>query len=293
MSIEEDIVYDWGFYQFNISDNTWIKAGKILRPFGIYSEISDVSVLLPFYQATYTLYFDGNFTSKAYDGAAFFHDFNLSEDWNLSVELFAGQYKFNEWYIINNPITGERQELIGTVDARNSFGLWSWLNTPHEGIRFGFGGSQADFKNGIQYSQNGLVGPEKTRIWHVSLDITKDSWYLRNEGSMVQALINNFNGFGSTSQLSIELVPNIRLNLQYEWLTIVEAPVFGAENGAKTDFNYQKDAALGFSYSNNGIYTLKLEGHWNRSFAIEEPSSFIGDDPPSTYYAIFSIAGAF
>lgn len=293
MAFTEEIDYDWGFYQYNFTDDTWIKAGKILRPFGIYSEISDVSVLLPFYQATYPLYMEGNFTSKSYNGVAFNHAFHMQEDWTLSLELFAGEYEFTEWYIINNPVTGKRQELVGTVDGKNNFGFWSWLNTPYEGVRFGFGAIQSDFRNGIQYSEDGLVGPEKTRVWHASVDITRENWFLRSEGSKVKAFINDFGGFGSTSQFSLEVLNNLRFNMQYEWLTINDAPVFGIDPGKTTDFDYQRDVAVGFSYNNDGKFTLKLEGHWNRSYAIEEPFTFLGSDPPSTYFAIFSVGGAF
>ncbi|MGH1366615.1 MAG: hypothetical protein ACRBF0_23850 [Calditrichia bacterium] len=293
MRATDDVSYDWGFYKYEFSDNSSIQIGKMLRPFGIYSEISDVGVLLPFYQATYPLYFEGNFTSKTYNGVALSHEIEFWDDWNFHVDIFAGEYQFNEWYIFKNPLSGEREELVGEVKVRNSIGLWTWLNTSIEGFRIGVGGNQADFREGIQYVQNGLIGHEKVQIWHSSIDLTRARWFLRSEQSYIYMYTNDFDGFGSTTQLSFEPIEAVRLNCQYEFLNIRNAPVASASGATRSDFDYHRDAAIGISYNKQNKFTLKLETHWNRSLSIEEPISFTEENPPSTFYTIFSISGAF
>ena len=50
MLLKEDVELDWGFFEHRFRNAISIKVGKIQIPLGIYNEIRDVGVLLPFYR---------------------------------------------------------------------------------------------------------------------------------------------------------------------------------------------------------------------------------------------------
>ncbi|MCB0299094.1 MAG: hypothetical protein KDE52_03505, partial [Calditrichaeota bacterium] len=49
MEITRDIELDWGFFEHRPTPSSYIKFGKVSLPLGIFNEVRDVGVLIPFF----------------------------------------------------------------------------------------------------------------------------------------------------------------------------------------------------------------------------------------------------
>ena len=101
MQFHDDVELDWAYFEHRFSENFSIKIGKIQLPLGIYSEIRDVGVLLPFYQIPYMPYGESSYMSETIDGFSFKHTLPLSDNSSIESDLFVGQWRWIEWEIID------------------------------------------------------------------------------------------------------------------------------------------------------------------------------------------------
>ncbi len=136
--IEEDVKLDWAFYEHRFGDNTGIKIGKVQIPYGIFNEIRDVGTILPFYRPPFGYYSEGTFTSETLDGIVLNQSFFSSSDWNLTADIFFGEYDSVEVAV---PLPGVPVEGPPVNVARNSdtIGYQIWLMSPYSDFRIGTG----------------------------------------------------------------------------------------------------------------------------------------------------------
>ena len=67
----DDVELDWGFFEHHFSPEIFLKFGKVQMPLGIYNELRDVSVLLPFYRAPSSVYSESRASGEYVNGIVF------------------------------------------------------------------------------------------------------------------------------------------------------------------------------------------------------------------------------
>lgn len=93
----EKVSLDYGFAEYAQSPAFKLRAGKVLTPFGLYSEIYDVGTLRPFYYLPQ--FYEGRLglIPKAYLGGGITGVGRLGGDWELGYDAFGGQMRFAEF----------------------------------------------------------------------------------------------------------------------------------------------------------------------------------------------------
>lgn len=285
--LERTLQMDWGFLKHDFSDYFSIKIGRILLPVGIYNEIRDVGVLLPFYQAPYTPYSEGNFTAKAIDGVLVSLDRELGKGWSVESNYFAGQSDWVEWYRYRNPFTGGVIDFTRVIEMRKSLGSRLWLNTPYNGFRVG----------GTVLTGNILyVEPDRSNINDkgdrltlslLSADYTQEKYFIRSEFSHLKSEAVKIGGY--YAQIGYQVHEHLWLYAQHDRINFIDADFFGIF--LLKDFQYHNDYSFGINipYRN---YILKAEAHLTSGFASEEPIDF-NAPPLKTNFMILSLATSF
>ncbi|RMF55581.1 MAG: hypothetical protein D6748_15055 [Calditrichaeota bacterium] len=289
MQKKSDVELDWAFYEYHINDKTSFKFGRIQVPFGIYNEIRDVGVLLPFYQVPYTPYGEGNYTSETVNGITVCQKITRFNPWRIQLELYAGEWQWIEWAIFKNPLNQSNIEIVEDADFKNALGAQLWVETPMEGIRLGLGGYRGKVRGGIQFVDE-VLGEEILYEINFSVDARLDNSFFRSELGRVKILHNNIYSNAFNSTVGFYLTDRWCLNLQAEVHHIKGAVVL--PEWRRTDLDFFEDVALGLNYEFSPSLVLKLENHWNRSYIIEEPID-ITRPPLQTQYTIFSFSSSF
>jgi len=93
----EKVSLDYGFAEYAQSSAFKLRAGKVLTPFGLYSEIYDVGTLRPFYYLPQ--FYEGRLglIPKAYLGGGVTGVGRIGGDWELGYDAFGGQMRFAEF----------------------------------------------------------------------------------------------------------------------------------------------------------------------------------------------------
>jgi hypothetical protein len=93
----EKVSLDYAFAEYAQSSAFKLRGGKVLTPFGLYSEIYDVGTLRPFYYLPQ--FYEGRLglVPKAYLGGGITGVGRLGGDWELGYDAFGGQMRFAEF----------------------------------------------------------------------------------------------------------------------------------------------------------------------------------------------------
>jgi hypothetical protein len=88
---------DYAFGEYAFSPGFKLRGGKVLTPFGLYSEIYDVGTLRPFYYLPQFYQGRLGLVPKGYLGAGLTGVRSLGSDWELGYDVFGGQMRFAEF----------------------------------------------------------------------------------------------------------------------------------------------------------------------------------------------------
>ncbi len=293
MKVEDDIELDWAFCNYKFNESHSIKIGKIQLPLGIYNEIRDVGVLLPFYRVPYAQYGEGNYMSETIDGFSYTYLLNKLSPWSLKFDLYAGQWTWTEWALITNPYTNENMQVVETAKIDDALGVQFWCDSPLEGLRLGFGGYRGDVSGGLTFSENGWVGAEELAALSFSLDATFEKYFLRSEYTRILLRKNDAQAYLYYTQAGFHLTDKLSVNGQHGVFRIKDAP--SKTLNRKVDVPFFKDYAISLKYDVVSSFVLKLEMHWNESFFMEDEPVLDTtiQNPGKTQYAIFSVSTSF
>lgn len=292
MMVEEDIELDWAYFGYEAWDWFSIKVGKIQLPFGIYNEMRDVGVILPFYQVPYASYGEGNWMSETIDGATFAFFLFQDTDMPLSIEIYSGQWKWVEWLFLPKNIGGIELH-VDEPDIKNAFGFQTWLETPFKGIRLGWGGYLGKITGGLSFGDEFGLGEERIYVSHYSLDGNWYDYYLKSESTNYFLTHNDIFAYSFYAQGGYRVVDSFFLNLQGGLYRAKGVPL-PSMGFAKIDINYYEDYAVGLNYAYFSNLVFKIEGHWNKGFLLEDRyMDYYANNPYITKYAIFSISASF
>lgn len=296
--LDNDVALDWAYLIHYFGDQTYVKVGRIQMPFGIFNEIRDVGVLLPFFKLPYAPYGEGSYMSETIDGIAVTHSIYDLASWNLEFTAFAGRWEWTEWQRIASPIDGSDMDVMAKARVENAIGGQVWLWTPVEGLRFGSAFARGDINGGLNFEEGGLFGHRAVFFNTLSLDGAFRRFFARAEHLNLVLVGTDSRVKGYYAQVGAHLNERFSIHGQADFFKVNDVPVpdlFKPSTTAESaTFDYNTDYALGLKALIHSHLVLKLEHHWNRGFLIEDaiPNPF-ADGTFKSRYAILSVSASF
>ena len=277
----DDIELDWAFYQRTFANGISAKVGRIQVPAGIYNEIRDVGVLLPFYRPDHNFYGDGAFSTETVDGLSFSRGGNLGDGgWSADADMFYGHSSV----LVPSPGTGEAA--VFEMETKDMFGGQLWLNSPIEGVRVG---TSAMTTTGANLSSDN--SDSRINVYRGSVEAALEKIQLRAEGSVSQWDDGKYKVW-----YAMATVPAGKFSLNAAYTTAhisvdVDIPFLGP---LTLEDDWDKEYAFGVNYHHGFDLVMKLEHHRNEGYNIDGvgyqafPSS-----PGESEYTIMSLSKAF
>jgi len=270
---------DYGLIDYNFSDALGVRAGRILRPEGIYNTVQSVDltrtfILLPqgMYDARYRDF------SGAVDGGSVYGSLGLAKAGSLSYEVYGGMVTLSDHggvarYLedtLNHP---PYTSYNGEGDFPE-FGLQLWWNTPVSGLRAGLAAIESIDYN-FDYSISPLIGGPgdihsslDTTGLHPSLEYQWKNWTFQTEYRVNYQTVDNTSGgrpynagSGHAANETWYAAAAYRFNKWFEagtYYTEDYNDLYDTGNSKQ----YQKDLALSFRFDPTDWWIIKIEGHY-------------------------------
>ena len=251
-----EIELDWLLYQLQIAPNTRLRLGRQPVAAGIFNEVRDVGVVLPFFRPSFTFYREGSFFSETIDGVGISHRFWPESSWSLEADAYYGEFDVLEQGVGVN-------QTVSEVEATDAVGGQLWLSTPHPGIRLGLGALQWDIGEESAFSRD----PATWKSWYASLEIELDHFVARAELRNAEVdLIHNDTGLPLLADLDfyywqLGWLPTDKLGLyvQPEYFDVFQLSELFVDGSSS--FRDRRDLGYGVRYGFRPDLVLKAEYH--------------------------------
>ncbi len=191
---------DYVFAQWAHSPKLKLRVGKVLSPFGLYTETRDVGTLRPFYLLPDFYSGTTGLLPKAYLGAGLTGVIGLGDEWELGYDAVGGEMRFQEIsstvVVGRDPVTGLpisntfELQLIG----RDVFGGRVGIASPKRGLQVGVSALHAQ----VEQSVNG--GPRAPYPASDAAELANA--YLMYERGPFTLRVEYFHAFADTVDLS-------------------------------------------------------------------------------------------
>src|SRR5262245_20842759 len=220
---------DYGFAEYAHSPGLKLRGGKVMTPFGLYSEIYDVGTLRPFYYLPQFYQGRLGLIPKSYLGGGITGFRPLGNEWEVGYDAFGGQMHFEEFTTarLNGFDPATRLPIINEFNAQlvgsQMVGGRLLLASPAHGLDVGgsvfyignveqqttegrkpyITGKDATFANArLQYQRGGLTGrAEYFGVWTEKADVR--SYYVE----VSQRFWRHFQLAGQYENSDIALLP--------------------------------------------------------------------------------------
>lgn len=276
--LRDDVELDWLFVRHRFKNGTSVRLGRVPLPIGIYNEIKDVGAALPFYRPSDNFYGEGTWTSDSVDGIVVSHNFATGAGWDFNVDLYYG-----DWKRIESDGGALR---YAEADISDALGFFTWVTTPVEGLRVGFGWNEFEASGGT-FLAPGVTDQESTR--YLSIDGAFDKLTLRFETSK-----RNFTGGYWQPyyfEAGYQVADRWKVNALYDVGKLkYEIPFF-----ATFDDKIEEVKGISVNYEIRPGWVAKVEHRWARTYSqIEDlPLNIFFDDPVDVRLGLASVAFSF
>lgn len=277
-ALRDDLELDWLFFKYRFKTGTQLRLGRVPLPIGIYNEIKDVGVALPFYRPSDNFYGEGTWTSDTVDGAVLSHNFDTQSGWAFNFDLYYGSWDRIE--------TDGGSLRFAKAQIDDAVGVFTWITTPWNGVRFGLGYNRFDTTGGV-FLAPGVTDHESTKYF--SIDASFDPVTFRFEASR-----RNFTGGywqPYYAELTLHLGDRWHLNALYDVGELYyEIPFF-----ATFDDKVEELWGIGLNFQIRPGWVAKVEHRWTKTYGqIEDaPLSLFFDQPVDVKLLIVSMAVSF
>lgn len=284
-AIEPDVALDWAFFQSRWKGNS-IRVGKVPMPRGLFNEVRDVGVILPFFRASKAFYSEG---VETIDGISAARDIRLGDSgFSMETSAYYGEFTTTLEFVSETGLTVLNDRLR---DGRGAHGV---LSTPIAGLRFSADYLAADYDAGSAFVN-----------WTASADLSRDRWFLRGEYG--KATVDQEDGSDDTDyvawygQAGFGVTEKLWVNAQHEFNEITVYDVLPSPPFAAPDLSYENitDTAIGLLYKFTPLLILKGEYHFFEGYQLDEPTPPLNPatgqalPPGETDYFIISLSAAF
>jgi hypothetical protein len=152
---------DYVFAQFAASPKLKVRVGKVLSPFGLYTEIYDVGTLRPFYLLPQFYSGVSGLLPKSYLGGGVTGVLPLGGEWEAEYDAFGGEVRFQgiptQVPVGVDPATG--LPITTTVDlqliGRPMVGGRLGVGSPSHGLKLGMAAMHADMEQSVNGGPRG------------------------------------------------------------------------------------------------------------------------------------------
>ena len=254
--VGEDVELDWLFYQWQINPTTRLRVGRQPVAAGIFNELRDVGVVLPFFRPAFVFYREGAIFSETVDGVGLSHRFFDGSDWSLDADVYYGTFEVLEQGT-------EINQQIVQVDVTNALGAQLWLSTPVDGLRFGLGALRWDVGEESSFSRE----EETWKSWYASIDgvfnrFVVRSEYRRVDFDIVSEVDGSLLGVALDSyywQLGWLVTEKLRTFVQVEYFDAATIAPFYVGGEARSRGRKDSGAVISYDFLPNLV--LKAEYH--------------------------------
>jgi hypothetical protein len=224
---------------------------------GIFNEIRDVGVVLPFFRPSFNFYREGGLFSETVDGLGISHTFWSQRTWSLDVDAYYGEYDIQE----QGGATSTDARAL-EVSVENAYGIQLWLNTSVPGLRFGLGGATWDVgeESGFNLDESNWDS------WYFSVDGSFSKWVLRTEFRRLDFPINNFPFLDNEAgqdiyywQAGYHFTDRLSLYVQQEFADAEQSGAIFLEGTEK--FNNREDSGVSLVFALRPNVVFKGEYH--------------------------------
>jgi len=282
---------DYALVDYSFCDALGIRAGRIIRPEGIYNAIQSIdlartSVLLP--QGLY----DPRWRdfSGSVDGGSFYGDIGLGKGGDISYEVYAGMVNLSS----DGGVARELQDRLnnlpystyGDVNGFPMAGGQIWWNTPLDGFRVGAAGYQAfgfnyDFAAyNPYYPLNNHLAPLTSYIdstdGTLSLEYAWKKWTFQAENRVQYYASKTEMGGQVVGAKTYSTADAWYVGAAYRFNKWFEVGTYYTEDYADistsisgpTPAAYQTDLAISLRFDPKPWWVIKVEGHYNHGTAL-------------------------
>ncbi len=268
---ESAVDLDWAFYARRFG-NFEAKVGRIAIPVGIYNEVRDVGVLLPFYRAPFNFYQEGAYTSETVDGVVASYTFGSSSSWGIELSGYAGGWNMTD------RVEGEDSYMPYTTRATNGVGGQVWMNTPIDGVRAGAGVSRVE-------TDVAIVGGVWEQ-WNASFDVSLSRFTVQSELRSISFPNGSYKAY--YGYVGVRPIPQLTLSAMADYADL------DLDLGILFEIDYNDEYTLGASWAVSPNFILKGELHRAKGFVMDLPVLDPTVDEPATInYALLSVAASF
>ncbi|MEM9291843.1 MAG: hypothetical protein AAGD01_09190 [Acidobacteriota bacterium] len=250
--IEDEVELDWLFYEYRFNDSYSLKLGRVPVPVGIFNEYRDVGTLLPFFRPSFNFYREGSFVSETVDGAIFVGRVFQDSNWSLDFDIFYGEFDLVEQ-------AGLTADNVFEAEATDDIGFQLWLNSPVDGLRFGFGGQRYDVEGSGFHTAK-----DEWETWYASVDGVFDRWTARAEYKYLSLPSDNTVIVGGELelftwyfQLGFNITDALSIWVQPEFADVEQDGI----NLRRIDFVQRDDLGFSLVYAIRPNIVLKAEYH--------------------------------
>lgn len=283
---------DWVFYQrFLGSFNA--RLGRVPMPQGIFNEVRDIGILLPFYRAPGNFYMEG---FEAIDGLVVSYRRPIG-GWLIESTAFGGAFDFLAVQTSPDGASLSRQR------RRNTLGSQLWLEFPVPGLRLGLGAVRWDVRNqdgeiaaeaSWRAAAEALIGRSSARAEYRAMDHvghTMESYY-------VQA------GFDLTDHWTVNAQAEFENRMMKSAMDEEGATSMSMDEHSASgmdpmgspltefEFPWARDFAFGVNYRFSYNLVFKLEAHRASGYNFDDFFDRMGSAGTTDYF-IASVATAF
>jgi len=280
-----DLSLDYASIDYSFSDALGIRAGRVIRPEGIYNSIQSIdlartSVLLP--QGVY----DPRWRdfSGSVDGGSIYGDIGMGKAGDFSYEIYGGMVNPTQDGGPARQLEATLGEQPGATYERDhgfpEVGGQLWWNTPLDGFRAGAGifhafGFSFDF-NQLEFGflQVPITGYVDATEGMVSLEYVWKNWTFQAENLLIYYQ-NHEVAFGNTVESSHTNPESWYVNAEYRVNKWFEAGTYFnayytdlADISGPTSQAYQLDWAVSLRFDPTPWWIIKAEGHYIHGTAL-------------------------
>jgi len=251
-ALHDDVELDWAFYQHEFSNGAWARVGKVKIPMGIFNEIRDVGVLLPFYRLPYTFYGEGTYSTETVSG------FATGREWSQNDTTFEATVYFGESDYVQTDLSRAR--------LRNFAGTQLWLQPCAANVRFGAGYWHTNASD-ITPADDPR-GEATWWQWHLSFD---GQW--QRVRLAAEYIYQDYGGAGDYpggyALVSYKLNGKLSVHFRQEYADYNFIDLADELQTVNAYPGVDQDSALGFTYAFRPDLVGRIEAHRYRGFTVE------------------------
>jgi hypothetical protein len=228
----------WAFVDYSVNDNFVLKAGQSKEPWGWYNEIFDARYLQMSTVVPHMYADAADMRDEAYRGAGL----------SYSMDAGAGRLSFDAYtgapVVLNSDASAAAEKTYGLIG-----GVATWT-TPVNGLRFRVSGFTHDRK------VDGIVTREKSVVGGV--EYVADNWDFKSE----------YAHRSSDSTVSSYYV-QAGYTFADRWTPFGRYDYIVTDKSLKSDPSYyQKTMVIGLDYKVNSYFSVRVENHFNKGYAL-------------------------